>query len=81
MNNYSHAECDATNLSSLAAVAALRASLAESHGSAFADAFVADHIDAIRRAAKRRLNGRMDTKVRMKLHELRCISQDPPSHG
>jgi hypothetical protein len=63
-----------------AAVAAIRASLAGSHGSAFADAFVADHIGAIQRASRARLNGRVDAEMRMELHALRRLGQGSLTH-
>lgn len=81
MNKTSQIEFDVATVYGRAAVAAIHASLAKSHGSAFAEAFVADHTGAIQRAARARLNGRMDAEVRTELHGLRRISQSPPPHG
>ena len=80
MNKTSHIKFDAATEFGLTAVAVIRVSLAESHGCAFADAFVVDHAGAIQRAARARLNGRMDAEVRRDIHELRRISQGPSSH-
>jgi hypothetical protein len=61
-----------------AAVGAVRASLAQSHGRVFAEEFVAQHMDAIHRAIMGRLNGRMESATRIELQALRRISQAGP---
>ena len=58
-----------------AAVAAVRATLAQSHGSAFADGFVDEHAGAILRAAKGRMHGRMEYAARVELQTLRRAVQ------
>jgi hypothetical protein len=75
MNKTSQIEFDVATMYGRAAVAAIHASLAKSHGSAFAEAFVADHLGAIQRASRARLNGRMDAEMRMELHALRRLGQ------
>ncbi|WP_377705258.1 hypothetical protein [Pseudoduganella sp. UC29_71] len=56
-----------------AAYAAVRGALAETHGNAFAQAFLNEHMDAIQRAAWRRLNGCRDQEVLQALAVLRRI--------
>jgi hypothetical protein len=73
-------EFDVFTLYDRAATAVVRIALAQSHGEAFADEFVADHRYAIQRAVRGRLSGRMDCVVRVELQALRCINQSLPSH-
>lgn len=71
---------DVSTLYNRAATEAVRFALAQSHGEAFSDEFIADHVDAIQRAVRGRLSGRMDCVVRVELQALRRINQSPPSH-
>lgn len=64
-----------------AATAAVRGTLAETHGDAFAQAFLDEHKDGIQRAAWRQLNGRMDEEVQRALAVLRCIGQRQCDRG
>lgn len=80
MNKTRPIEFDVATVYGRAAVAAIHASLAKSHGSAFAEAFVVDHIGAIQRAARGRLNGRMDAETRIELHALRRLGQGSLAH-
>lgn len=73
-------EFDVFTLYNRAATATVRTTLAQSHGEAFADEFLAEHGNAIQRAAMARLNGRMERTVRFELQALRRISRSPPSH-
>lgn len=70
-----HIEFDLTTVYCHRAVADAQASLVQSHRAASADEFVAQHRQAIQRAARGRLNGLAELAARMALRELRLMCQ------
>ena len=80
MNKARHIDFDVTVVFGRAAIAAIRMSPAQSHGSAFADTFVAENKGAIQRAARARLNGRTECEVRAEFQGMRFIGQAGTTH-